>query len=216
MKKRFILYAVLALALPLFMAYGTAQAQDKAAAQQSVQSGGDNDDMAFDSMQDGMVGTNMPEEGMGTDMAEDMDPTMSNMGPGMGGGMGQPMMGGGKCGCGMCGMMGKGMGMMGGMGMHGMGMGQGMMMGRGGMPGWGMKALIMRYVLKQHLESPEVKSFLDATKDMRKELLLKKFDYFEAWRNPATKPEDLMKMREDIWKLKSEIRKKAPCGPYCQ
>lgn len=113
------------------------------------------------------------------------------------------MMGGGMMGGGMCGMMGgpgmrKGMmssGLLGIMGVH---------------PGMrGMRALNDPKV-KEYLSSPEIKSFLDDTKDLRRNLLLRKFDYFETARNPQAKPEDLKKLKQEIKKLQAEIYVKSP------
>ena len=100
----------------------------------------------------------------------------------MGGKMGQGGMGGG-----MGGMMGgKGMcGMMGGMG--------------GGMMGPGMGTL-----------SPEAQQkFLDATKDLRKKLHDKQFEYGEAARNPKADKKEILKKRKELWDIQQKIHAKA-------
>lgn len=152
------------------------------------------------------------------------DKTEQDTTPGPGGmGMHHEMMEHGKTSCGCEGCR---MGMeqcMCGCGMHGMG--KGMMghggMGRGGMmpglmgimgvhPGMGEMRALMNPRVKEHLANPEIKAFLDETKDQRRNLLLRKFDYFEAARNPQTKPEDLKKLRQEIKKLQADIYVKSP------
>ncbi len=122
------------------------------------------------------------------------------MGPGMmGGGYGYGMgMGPGMMGYGMmgppCGGYGMGQGMMGG----GYGYGQGMG------PGWGRN---YGYGL-----SGECQKYFDETAGMRKELNDKRFNYFEALRNPKTKPEDAGKLEKEIWELQQKIASKAPAA----
>lgn len=100
-----------------------------------------------------------------------------------------PGMMGGKMGQG--GMMGGGMGgMMGGKGMCGM---------MGGMMGPGMGTL-----------SPEAQQkFLDATKDLRKKLHDKQFEYGEAARNPKADKKELLKKRKELWDIQQKIHTKA-------
>jgi hypothetical protein len=112
------------------------------------------------------------------------------MGPGMMGhgyGMGPGMMGYGY---------GMGPGMMG----YGWGMGPGMMYGRG--PGY--------YGHYSKEQAEKEKKFLDETKDLRKQLYMKRFDYMEAARNPKTSAETLSKLRKEIGDLYEEIYKKSP------
>lgn len=107
----------------------------------------------------------------------------------MGGKMGQ----GGMMGGGMGGMMGGGQGMMG-------GGGQGMMGGgMCGMMGPGMGSL-----------SPEAhQKFLDATKELRKKLNDKQFEYAEAARNPKADKKELLKKRKELWDVQQKIHEKA-------
>ncbi len=98
---------------------------------------------------------------------------------------------------GMCPEMGSGM--MG--GMMGPGMMRGMM-GHMGMMGPGM--------MKGHWSKPEIKKFLDETKDIRKELHMIKFEYMEALRNPDTPKETLTKLRKDMKKLMIQLFEKTP------
>ncbi len=121
---------------------------------------------------------------------------------GRGYGMGPGMMGGGMMGGGMMGggMMGGGMmggGMMGG-GMMGRGMMGGGMMGRGMMGGYN--------------QSEECQKFLDETAGLRKELYDKRFEYSEAYRNPKTTPETIVKLEREILDLQKKIYAKAPLG----
>jgi len=121
-------------------------------------------------------------------MGYGMGPGMMGYGRGMMGyGMGPGMMG--QWGCGMGpGMMGYGMGP----GMMGYGMGPGMMgCGMGpGMMGYGMGPGMMG------LDKDEFEQFLDKT-DLRKEMYMKKFDYFEAMRSPEKNKEKIDKIRSE-------------------
>jgi hypothetical protein len=99
------------------------------------------------------------------------------------------------------GMMGQGM-MSRGMGGQGMGpgmMGQGMM-GRG-MMGRGSQS-----------QSPECQKFFDETAGLRKELHTKRFEYFEAARNPKTTGEALTKIEKEVRELQEKIYAKGPIG----
>jgi hypothetical protein len=123
--------------------------------------------------------------------------TVYGQGPGMWGGgygMGPGMMGPG--------WGGYGPGMMGGYGMgpgygggYGYGMGPGMM-GPGWRQGYGL--------------NEECQKYLDETAGMRKELNNKRFEYFEAMRNPKTKPEELTRLEKEVWELQQKIYSKAP------
>ncbi len=101
------------------------------------------------------------------------------MEPGMGHRMGPGMMGGGMD----CGMMGGGMGP----GMMGGGRGYGMM---------------------EQGYSKEYKEFLDKTRSLRKELNAKKFDYFEALRDPDEKAETVSAIGQEVRELQMKIFKK--------
>ncbi len=101
-------------------------------------------------------------------------------------------------------MMGQGMmgqGMMGGQGIMGQGMmGQGMM--GPGMMGQGMDPGMM-----WEYKAESYKKFLNDTADLRKELHNKKFEYFEALRNPKTKPETITKFEKEMRELQDKIFK---------
>lgn len=93
--------------------------------------------------------------------------------------------------------------MMGGTGYGGMMMGPGMMGGYGmgpGMMGWSGTNRGYGYDQK----------FLDETRDLRKELHEKRFEYFEALRNPETTPETVTKLEKEITELQQKLHEKAP------
>ncbi|MEW6003172.1 MAG: hypothetical protein AB1638_11065, partial [Nitrospirota bacterium] len=126
------------------------------------------------------------------------------------------MMGGGQGGwyCPYCGQWqggyGMGPGMMGG-GMMGPGMmGGGMMghMGRG-MMGPGMMGP------GYYGQPEECQKFLDETSGLRKELYNKRYEYFEAYRNPKTSPETIVKLEKEIRDLQEKIYAMAPRGYAC-
>lgn len=112
-----------------------------------------------------------------------------------------PQMGGGMMGYGMGpGMMGYGMGHMGGMmggGMMGYGMGPGMM-------GYGRGMGMWDYSPEEH------KEYMDKTLSLRKKLHEKRFEYFEAVRNPDTDRKTLMKLEKELRDLQWDIYEKAP------
>jgi hypothetical protein len=103
------------------------------------------------------------------------------MGYGMGPGMMRGMMGPGMMGYGGYGMMGPGM--------MGYGMGPGMM--------WGY-------------DEDTYQKYMSETKDLRRKLHNKKFEYFEAVRNPDTKRESITELQQEIWDIQKKIYEKAP------
>jgi hypothetical protein len=122
------------------------------------------------------------------------------MGQGMMMGQGRGMMGGGGQGSGMMGMHGKGMGMM---GMHGKGMG---MMGKSNqcMMGQGMHGAGMMgsgSVAKRD-------AFLDSTKELRKSIHDKQFEYMEASRNSEETVGGLRKKAEELSVLRQDLMEK--------
>jgi len=95
---------------------------------------------------------------------------------------------------------------------RGYGMGPGMMgggygMGRGMMGGYGMGPGMMG-----GYQSEECQKFLDDTAKLRKELHNKRFEYFEAYRNPKTTQETLLKLDKEIYDLQNKIYSAAPLG----
>jgi hypothetical protein len=93
--------------------------------------------------------------------------------------------------------------------MGGHGMGRGMMggygMGTGMMGGYGMGPGYYTY-------SPECQKFYDETAALRKELHDKRFEYFEAVRNPKTTGEAVEKMETELRELQKKIYSTAPLG----
>lgn len=121
------------------------------------------------------------------------------MGPGMmpgwGGGPGYGM-GSGMI-PGWCGGSGYGMGpgmMYGRGGGPGYGMGPGMMYGRGGGSGW-------------EAQNKAYQKFLEQTRDLRKELHMKMFDFMELIRTGAAS-EKIEKAQDEIERLRKELYKK--------
>jgi hypothetical protein len=101
------------------------------------------------------------------------------------------------------------------MGPHGgYGMGSGMMgqgmMGRGMMGGQGMGPGMMGRGYRS--QSPECQKFFDETAGLRKELHNKRFEYFEASRNPKTTGESLAKIENEVRDLQQKIYAKGPIG----
>lgn len=116
-------------------------------------------------------------------------------------------------------MMGEGM--MGNMGGYGMGPGMmGGMMGQGHMGGYGMMGPGMMggygygsmgydpEAYKKYQE--EYQKYLDDTAGLRKKLHNKKFEYFEAMRNPETKRDDIIKLEKELRDLQWDVYEKAP------
>ncbi len=93
--------------------------------------------------------------------------------------------------------------------MRGYGMGRGMMggygMGRGMMGGYGMGPGYYTY-------SPECQKFYDETAALRRELNNKRFEYFEAIRNPKTTGDVAEKIEKEIRELEEKIYARAPLG----
>ncbi len=85
--------------------------------------------------------------------------------------------------------------------MHG-GKGQGMMGHHQMMHGSGSSGMM------GEVSSEEQQKFLSNTVDLRKQLMMKKFDYSEALRNPETKPEAFKKIEKDMWELQKKITDK--------
>ncbi len=126
---------------------------------------------------------------------------MRYVGTGYGGGYG---MGPGMMGRGYGGGPGWGGGYGMGPGMMGQGYGGGYGMG----PGWGAR----QGYGQDYGQSEECQKYFDESAGMRKELNNKRFDYFEALRNPKTKPEQVSKLEKEIWELQKEIYSKAPAA----
>lgn len=83
----------------------------------------------------------------------------------------------------------------------GYGMGPGMMGGYGMGPG-----------MMGGYQSEECQKFLDDTAKLRKELHNKRFEYSEAYRNPKTTQETLLKLDKEIFDLQNKIYSASPLG----
>jgi hypothetical protein len=141
----------------------------------------------------GMMGQGMGRGGMGYGGYGMMNPNMMGRMRGMMGyGMGSGMMGG----------MGQGMMGPGGCDMMGGGMGTGMMGHHQMMHGSGSSGMM------GEVSSEEQQKFLNDTVDLRKKLMMKRFDYREASRNPETKPETFKEIKKDMWELQKQITDK--------
>jgi len=93
-------------------------------------------------------------------------------------------------------------------------MGPGMMGGYGMGPGYGYGQGYGRGYqgYGPGRQSEACGKFLDDTKDLRRQLNEKRYDYSEAMRNPATKPRDLERQRKEIGDLQAKIHAKNPLG----
>ena len=56
--------------------------------------------------------------------------------------------------------------------------------------------------------------FLDETADLRKNLHEKRFEYYEAVRDPGTTADTLTKLEKEIYTIQEKIREKAPRTVY--
>jgi len=121
--------------------------------------------------------------------------------------MGPGMMGGRQQGWNYCPYCGQPLGQ------GGYRMGPGMI-GRGGMMGGGygyhMGPGMMGPGYYQQNEACQ--KFLDETTGMRKDLHNKRYEYFEAIRNPKTTPETAAKLEKELRDLQANIYSKAPQG----
>ncbi len=59
-------------------------------------------------------------------------------------------------------------------------------------------------------DTKKYQKFLDDTTKSRKELYDKRFEYFEAMRNPDTKQETISKLEKEIQELQGKLYEKAP------
>jgi mono/diheme cytochrome c family protein len=133
-------------------------------------------------------------------------PQSEGYGPGYGrGGYG----GGYGMGPGRMGGYGMGPGMMGGYG-GGYGMGPGMMGGYNG--GYGPGAMGRYGAGPGSYGNPECRKFLDSTAGLRRDLSDKKFEYYEAYRNPKANQETIFRLEGEIADLQDKIAEKAPLG----
>ena len=85
---------------------------------------------------------------------------------------------------------------------HGPGRWGGHMMG----PGYGGRMMME----PDSQETGTDQAFLNETADLRKELHNKKFEYFEASRDPKTTVETLSRLEKEIYEIRSRNMKKHP------
>ena len=117
--------------------------------------------------------------------------------------MGPGMMGSGQQGWNYCPYCGQYLGKGGGYGMMGGGYG-GYHMGPGMMgPGY-------------YGQSEACQNFMNDTVEQRKELMNKRYDYFEAIRNPKTTPETAAQLEKELREAQGKIYSKAPQGCWMQ
>lgn len=64
-------------------------------------------------------------------------------------------------------------------------------------------------------QSEECQKFFDETSGLRKELYNKRYEYFEAYRDPKTSPEAIAKLEKEIRDIQEKIYSKAPRGYSC-
>ncbi len=88
----------------------------------------------------------------------------------------------------------------------GYGMGPGMMGGCGMAPGMMVRSMMGL----GYYQSEECQKFLDETVGLRKELYNKRFEYFEAQRNPKTDRETVTKLEKEVRELQEKIYTNAP------
>jgi len=62
----------------------------------------------------------------------------------------------------------------------------------------------------QQPPSEACQKFLNETAGLRKELYMKRYDYYEGMNDPETKPETLSKMEKEVLDLRQKIRDKNP------
>ena len=80
-----------------------------------------------------------------------------------------------------------------------------MMKGMEKMPGpMGCKGMMGR-ALMQRMSDEQRAKFLNDTVDLRRQMVVKRFDYREALRNPETTPEDLAKIEKDMLELRIKM-----------
>jgi peptidoglycan hydrolase CwlO-like protein len=139
---------------------------------------------AFAQMDGGMMGDQQGQKGQGGMMGGQGMMGDQQGQKGQGGMMGPGMMGGQQGQMGQGGMMGPGM-----MGGQGMGYDKG--------PGY-------------ENDTEKYQKFLDDTTKLRKELYDKRFEYFEAMRNPDTKQETISKLEQEIQELQKKLYDKEP------
>ncbi len=80
--------------------------------------------------------------------------------------------------------------------------------------GWNMMGGMMGGMMGWTGQNGLDRKFLDETAELRKELHNKRFDYFEALRDPDTTPETIAGLEKEIRDLRERILEKAPRRGY--
>ena len=97
------------------------------------------------------------------------------------------------------GMMNQGQGMM-----H---QGQGMMHQGKGMMGGGMGMDMTCNRMMGNMNAADQQKYLNDTKELRKQMHRKRFEYMEARRNPNADPQDINKLEQEMSDLSLKMRK---------
>lgn len=85
-----------------------------------------------------------------------------------------------------------------------------MMTGLGMMGGGDM----MKRAGKGRITDSQIEKYLDDTRELRKKILLKKYEYFEAARDPVAPQEIINKLQREIKNLMIILLEKAPDGYF--
>ena len=93
-----------------------------------------------------------------------------------------------------------------GQGMHN---GQGMMHQGQGVMGGGMGMDMMCNRMMGNMNAADQQKYLNDTKELRKQMQMKRFEYMEARRNPNTDPQDLNRLEQEMSDLSRKMRKQA-------
>ncbi len=78
-----------------------------------------------------------------------------------------------------------------------------------GMMGYGGHMMGQCGMMRYYGSSKEYSQFLDETQSLRKELHMKKFEYFEALRDPDAEREKRIEMEKEMRELQNQIYKKS-------
>ncbi|RLB85615.1 MAG: hypothetical protein DRH24_01515 [Deltaproteobacteria bacterium] len=93
--------------------------------------------------------------------------------------------------------------------MHqGQGMHQGQNMHQGhGMMGGGMGMDMNCSRMMGNMNAANQQKFLNETKELRKQMQMKRFEYMEARRNPNANPQDINNLEQEMFNLSEKMKK---------
>jgi len=93
--------------------------------------------------------------------------------------------------------------------MHqGQGMHQGQNMYKGhGIMGGGMGMDMMCNRMMGNMNAANQQKFLNDTKELRKQMQMKRFEYMEARRNPNANPQDINNLEQEMFNLSEKMKK---------